>query len=426
LISSNLERIEAMKTMRLKIGTISLLFGLAMPALSQVMSLDTVLRRVEQRNPMLQEYDQRAKAQDAYTAGAKGWMAPMVGAGTFMTPYPGQTVEEASKGSLMITVEQSIPNPAKLAANERYFASRSAVENQGKAKQFNLLRAEAKSAYYQWLAAEEKLNVLREGDQILDLMLKLARLRYPYNQGSLGSIYKTEGRQHEVRNMMLMAQGEIEDASARLKALMNLPPDAPLAVDTTMRITFNRSLAEDTVSLRTTRSDIRQMEKSIEVMRLNRELQQYQAKPEFRLRFDHMQPLGQGMPTQFTAMAMVSIPIAPWSSKMYKAEARGMEYDIQAMRRGQESIVVETRGMLTGMTAQLKRMEQQLDNYRQRILPALRKNYESLMVAYEENRETLPAVVDGWEAMNMAQLEYTDKLSEFYQMLVRYDKEVER
>jgi hypothetical protein len=78
------------------------------------------------------------------------------------------------------------------------------------------------------------------------------------------------------------------------------------------------------------------------------------------------------------------------------------------------------------MTAQLKRMGQQLDNYRQRILPALRKNYESLMVAYEENRETLPAVVDGWEAMNMAQLEYTDKLSEFYQMLVRYDKEVER
>lgn len=415
-----------MKTMRLKIASISLLVGLVVPACAQVMSLDSVLRRVEQRNPMLQEYDQRAKAQDAYTAGAKGWMAPMVGAGTFMTPYPGQTVEEASKGSLMITVEQTFPNPAKLAANERYFASRSAVENQGKAKQFNLLRAETKSAYYQWLAAEEKLKVLREGDQILDLMLKLARLRYPYNQGSLGSIYKTEGRQHEVQNMMLMAQGEIEDASARLKALMNLPPDSPLAVDTTLRITFNRSLAEDTISLRTTRSDIRQMEKSIEVMRLNRELQQYQAKPEFRLRFDHMQPLGHGMPTQFTAMAMVSIPIAPWSSKMYKAEARGMEHDIEAMRRGQESIVVETRGMLTGMTAQLKRMEQQLDNYRQRILPALRKNYEALMVAYEENRETLPAVIDGWEAMNMAQLEYTDKLSEFYQMLVRYDKEVER
>ena len=360
--------------MSLKIFAMGVLLGLWMPVQAQVMSLDSVLRLVELRNPMLQEYDQRVRAQDAYTAGAKGWMAPMVGVGTFMTPYPGQTVEEGSKGSLMITVEQNIPNPSKLAANERYFASRSAVENQGRARQFNQLRAEAKTAYYQWLTAEEKIKVLRESDQILELMLKLARLRYPYNQGSLGAIYKTEGRQHEVKNMMLMTLGDIEDASARLRSLMNLAADAPLAVDTTMSIAFGRSLAEDTLSLRTTRSDIRQIDKSIEVMRLNRELQQYQAKPEFRLRFDHMQPLGQGMPTQFTAMAMVSIPIAPWSSKMYKAEVRGMEYDIEAMRRGQESILVETRGMLAGMAAQLKRMEQQLDNYRTRIIPALRKN----------------------------------------------------
>ncbi|MBL7852430.1 MAG: TolC family protein [Cyclobacteriaceae bacterium] len=410
--------------MRLKITTI--LVCLAASANAQVLTLDSVLRLVAARNPMLQEYDMRSKAQQAYTAGAKGWMAPMVGAGTFMTPYPGQNPEEASKGSLMITVEQNIPNPAKLAANERYFASRSAVEDQGKAKQFNLLRAEAKSAYYQWLVAERKRVVLKEGDQILDLMLKLARLRYPYNQGSLGSIYKTEGRQHEVRNMLLMTEGEIEEASARLKALMNLPANAALAIDTTLRIGFNHSLAEDTASLRMTRSDIRQIDKTIEVMRLNRELQQYQAKPEFRLRFDHMQPLGQGMPTQFTAMAMVSIPIAPWSSKMYKSEVRGMEYDIEAMRRGQESILLEARGMLAGMTAQLRRMEQQLENYRTRIIPALRKNHESLMVAYEENRESLSSVVDGWEAMNMARLEYTDKLNEFYQMLVRYEKEVEQ
>ena len=420
-----MKTLKAMKTLSIKLTTAVLLVSLV-SARAQVMTLDSVLQRIAQRNPMLQEFEQRAKAQEAYTAGAKGWMAPMVGAGTFMTPYPGQTVEEGSKGSLMITVEQNIPNPAKLAANERYFASRSAVETAGKEKQFNILRAEAKASYYRWLVAEEKQKVLRESDRILELMLKLARLRYPYNQGSLGAIYKTEGRQHEVKNMMLMTQGDAEEASARLRALMNLPADVPLSVDTTLRPRFDRSLADDTASLRMTRSDFRQLDRTIEVMRLNRELQQYQAKPEFRLRFDHMQPLGQGMPTQFTAMAMVSIPIAPWSSKMYKSEVRGMEFEIDAMRRGQESILVETRGMLSGMTAQLRRMEQQLDNYRLRILPALRKNYEALMVAYEENRETLPAVVDGWEAMNMAQLDYTDKLNEFYQMLVRYDKEVER
>lgn len=420
-------KLKIMKAEMKNIHWAVILLAVSLNANAQVISLDSVLRAVDQRNPMLKEYDSRVKAQQAYTAGAKGWMAPMVGAGTFMTPYPGQNPEEASKGSLMISVEQNIPNPAKQAANERYFASRSAVEEQGRARKANQLRAEAKSAYFRWVVAEKRLAVLKNSDAIIDLMLKLARIRYPYNQGSLGSIYMAEGRQHEIQNMTLMTQGEIEDAMSLLRALMDLPADAPLKVDTTLRARFlATNFAADTSALASQRSDVRQLEKTIEVMRLQQQLQEYQAKPEFRVRFDHMQPLGAGMPTQFTAMAMISIPIAPWSSKMYKAEVKGMGHDIEAMRRGREAILVETKGMMAGMVAQLTRMEQQLENYQLRILPALRRNYEATMAAYEENREQLPRVIDGWEAMNMAQLEYMEKLGEYYQMIVRYEKEAER
>jgi outer membrane protein TolC len=400
----------------------------AMEAPAQVMTLDSVLRVVDQRNPMLQEFDSRVKAQQSYTAGAKGWMAPMVGAGTFMTPYPGQNVmEERDKGNVMISVEQNIPNPARLTANQKYFESKAAVEEQGRARQFNVLRADAKTAYYQWLVAERKLKALDEGERILDLMLKISRLRYPYNQGSLGSIYKTEARQLEVQNMKLMTQGDIEQSAFRLRALMNLPADTKLMVDTTQLVQYNTdALNGDTTNLRAQRSDVRQLEKSIEVMRLNQQLQQYQAKPEFRLRFDHMQPIGKGMATQFTAMAMISIPIAPWSSKMYKSEVKGMGYDIEAMQRGSNAILVETRGMMAGMSAQLGRMKQQLDNYQMRIIPALRKNYQATMLAYEENRESLPAVIDSWETLNMSQLDYLDKLGEYYLMIVRYEKEIEK
>ena len=132
------------------------------------------------------------------------------------------------------------------------------------------------------------------------------------------------------------------------------------------------------------------------------------------------------MPSQFTAMAMVSIPIAPWSSRMYKAEVKGMRYDIEAMKKNREAILNEARGMLAGMATQLTRMKQQLNNYETKIIPALRKNYETVMLAYEENREQLPMVIDGWEAMNMAQMEYLDKVEEYYTMIVRYEKELEK
>jgi outer membrane protein TolC len=394
---------------------------------AQVISLDSVLRTIDLRNPMLQEYDNKVKALNTYTEGAKSWMAPMVGAGTFMTPYPGQLLmDERDKGSVMISFEQDIPNPGKLNANKNYFASRASVEEQGRAKQFNMLRSEAKSLYYQWLISEKKMNILKENERIMELMVKISRIRYPYNQGSLGNIYKAEGRLYEVKNMQTMTLGEIEERRFRLKGLMNIPHDTPIEVDTTTQISFEADqLMYDTAALGNQRSDVKQIDKTIDVMRFNQKVQQSQGKPDFKIRFDHMQPLG-NMPTQFTAMAMVSIPIAPWSSKMYKSETRGMQYDIEAMKRGREAILIEARGMLAGMAAQLNRMQEQLTNYDTKIIPALRKNYETLMLAYEENREQLPIVIDAWEALNMAQMQYLEKMEEYYNMIVTYEKELEK
>lgn len=402
-------------------------FGVTAGASAQVLTLDSVLSTIDKKNPMLQEYDNKVKALNEYSAGAKSWMAPMVGAGTFMTPYGNQMLmDERDKGSWMFSIEQEIPNPAKLNANKNFLQSKADVEKHGRAIQYNTLRSEAKTYYYQWLIAEKKLSVLNENERIMELMLKLARIRYPYNQGSLGNIYKAEGRLNEVQNMKLMTRSDIEGSSYRLKALMNLPANDSIAIDTTTVVDFNaEQIINDTTALSEQRSDIRQLDQTIEVMRLNQQLQRYQAKPDFKIKFDHMQPIG-NMPNMFSAMAMISIPIAPWSSKMYKAEVKGMQYDIEAMKKGREAILIETRGMLSGMATQLARMKQQLENYKKKIIPALDKNYQTVMLAYEENREQLPIVIDAWEAMNMAQMEYLNKMEEYYKMIVSYEKELEK
>jgi cobalt-zinc-cadmium efflux system outer membrane protein len=88
--------------------------------------------------------------------------------------------------------------------------------------------------------------------------------------------------------------------------------------------------------------------------------------------------------------------------------------------------LLEARGMILGMATQLKRMQQQLSNYELKIIPALRKNYETLMLSYEENREQLPIVIDGWEALNMAQMDYLEKMQDYYSMIVSYEKEIEK
>lgn len=403
---------------------ILLLLLTSLPSFGQQMTLDSLLTVIRTNNPMLEVYDKRVQAMAAYTEGATSWMAPMAGVGTFMTPYPGQEMmEDGDKGMLMFSVEQKIPNPAKQRAKKELYQSRAAIEQATQRVTYNQLRAEAKILYYQWLVLEKKMKVLQENASIMEMMKKLAEIRYPYSEGSLSNIYKAEGRLYEVQNRILMTASDIEQKNIMLNTLMDIPVETRYQIDTTT-VNVGAILASiDTANLADRRSDILRLENTIHTMQLNTKLMSYEAKPDFSIRFDHMQPYGAMMPNQFTAMAMVSIPIAPWSSKMYKSQVRGMNYEIEAMQEARESILNEAQGMLSSMAAEIRKMQQQLINYDTKIIPALQKNYQTVMLAYEENNEALPIVIDAWEALNMAQMEYLDKMENYYLMIVDYEKE---
>lgn len=430
----NSENSENLKSMKLNINRPLLALAIILVGYSASaqhrLSLDSILTSINTRNPMLQEYRYRASALNEISKGAKSWMAPMVGLGTFMTPYPGQTVmdeqDEQGKGSVMISAEQSIPNPAKLRVNQQFLSSKASIEEAAGAFTFNDLRAQAKTAFYDWFVLEKKLDIFKENEDIIRLMFNIAKARYPYNQSPLGNSFKAEGRLYEVQNMIYMTENEIIQKNITLNTLMNLPKDTRFAIDTVFREFSPVELQVDTATLASNRSDIRQINNTIQSMRYAVKLESFQKKPDFRIRYNHMAPLGQGMPSAFTIEGMVSIPIAPWSSRMYRANVKGMNLQIEAMKRGREAILNEAQGMAAGMAWEIQTTRKQLDNYEQRILPALERNYETVMLAYEENREELPFVIDAYEALIMAQTQYLDTMRRYYQMIVSYEKQLER
>jgi outer membrane protein TolC len=139
-----------------------------------------------------------------------------------------------------------------------------------------------------------------------------------------------------------------------------------------------------------------------------------------------MIPRGVGMPSQFMLLGMVSIPIAPWSSKMYKANIQGMDKEIEAMKNERVAILNELQGTTNSMASEINTLIKQIENYEKRILPALRRNQETLMLAYEENKEELSMVIDAWETLNMTQLQYVETVQKYYEVRVSYEKELEK
>ena len=403
-------------------------FGQTQPI--PVLPLDSVLVRIDQYNPLLRPFGSRAAAARAYAEGARSWMAPMVGMGTFMAPYPAQMImDDRDKGYGMISVEQDIPNPLKQRATQLFQESKAGVEEAGRGITLNRLRSDAKQLYVDWLVLEKRRVVLTENRRILQTMKKLADIRYPYQQGSLGNVYKAQGRLYELDNMLSMTDAEITRKQIGLNTLMNRSKTVVFRIDTAYHPTEPAPIVPTTDEIGSVRSDIRRMDRQILSMHAGIEAQKAQAKPDFRVRFDHMQPFSgtkSMMPTQFTLMGMISIPIVPWASRMYKAEIKGMTADIDAMRYEREGMLNETQGMVAQMLTDIRNLKGQLTNYETRIIPTLRKNYDTQLIGYEQNKGELPVVIDAWETLNMTQMDYLARLQDYYRMIVSYEKELEK
>src|SRR5688572_18292850 len=90
---------------------------------AQVISLDSVLSRIEINNPMLKMYDEQVNSISNYSQMTKSWMPPTLSTGPWQTPY-----NNFREGMWMITGEQMIPNPAKQKSNYNFMLGMVSVE----------------------------------------------------------------------------------------------------------------------------------------------------------------------------------------------------------------------------------------------------------------------------------------------------------
>lgn len=392
-----------------------------------VLPLDSILQRVDRNNILLQSYGLKAESYKYSADAATAWMAPMVGVGTFMTPYPGQKLmDNRDKGSLMLQLEQDIPNPAKLNAKKRSIASQGNVERANRDITLNDFNAQAKRLYFNWLVAKLRIAVLQENEKIMLTMKKIEEVRYPYNQSQLSGVYKAIAKIEDNHNMIRMQEGTIAKARSWLNSLMNAPGNQAFDIDSTFQPVFEPAASYDTASLAATRKDVFKMEESIRSMELDIQSMKREKNPDFKVKFDHMYPLDGMMPQAFSAMGMISIPIAPWSSKMYKSGIKAMQYNIQAMQTERAAMLQETQGMLYGMQFEIRSMQKRVAAMEEKIIPALRQTLDANFLNYQENKLALSNVIDSWEALTMMQSSVLDEKLKLYEMIVDYEKQLYR
>ena len=403
-----------------------LIFGFA-NVNGQTLSLDEVLVTIKTNNPQLKMYDADIQSMDAAAKGAKSWMAPQINTGLFMAPYDVKMWKgdemNPGMGAYMLGFTQMIPNASKLKADSDYMNAMSSVEVENKNYTINQLNALAKTNYYQWLVLDKKIKIANDNLLLLEYMIKSMEIRYQYNMDKLPTYYKAKSQYSGLQSMLVMMENNIAQKRIVLNTLMARDKNRVFEIDPAYTLNEFDLIKSDSISLSENRSDVQAIERTKELNQFKIETEKSKLLPEFGVKYDHMFAFGD-RPQQFTLMAMVNIPM-PWSTKMNKATINSIKIKNESLEWQKQMILNEATGMISGMQTELKNLKKQYDIAERSIIPALRRNYDTAILDWQNNTGDLFVVLDSWEALNMAQIDKLDKLQAILNTQVEIEKQLE-
>jgi len=392
------------------------------------MDLDSILAVIGRSHPALRSSDAEARSLDEAARGARNWESPTISTGFWMTPYDPSLWKKQANGSsgmgqYMVSAEQMFPNRRSQEAEEKYLGSLSAVEREKKGATVNELYAAAGRAYFQWLIAERRKTVLDEDGKLLDYMIRDAELKYKNNLGKMGAYYKAKAALGNLENRRIALDNVIQQQQIALNTLMSRDRAFAFEIDTTYAVMDVADVGVDSARLLDGRSDIRAVSESIRVTGLEQDAERAKLKPEFGVRYDHMFGFG-GSPLQYSLMATVRVPVA-WSSRASKANVESLKWKALSLEAERDAMVNQAAGAAYGLKRAILSKQRQVKVLTGQVLPALRKNFQTVELAYEQNTEELFPLYDAWETLDNTQMEYWDAVESLLLMQVELKRVLE-
>ena len=400
---------------------------------AQTMQLDEIINTIQQQHPSAKMYNAEIRSLDEAAKGARSWEAPEISTGFWMTPYNTSFWKQTKSasgaatpgmGQYMIGVEQMFPNKKAQDAKAAYLQAMSSVDKEKKNATFNELYAEAKKNYYEWMIIKKKLSILDQDKKLLQFMIQNAETRYRNGLEKLSAYYKAKAALGNVENMELMLSNDILQKKNALNTLMNRDETTDFDIDTLYKFKDYSAYTFDSATFVNARSDIKAVNKDIQLTWLQQQLESTKLKPQFGISYDHMFGFG-GLPAQYNLMATVKLPIAKWASKEYKANIESLTWKAASLDAQKQMMVNQLSGSAYEMRNDIELKKKQLKLYEGNIIPALQNNYKTMQLGYEQNTEELFQLYDAWETLNMTQLEYLDQLQQLLIMQVALEEVLE-
>ncbi|NIM50966.1 MAG: TolC family protein [Gemmatimonadales bacterium] len=192
--------------------------------------LDSLIQLAVQANPDLKAMEARAAVFEARIGPAGAWDDPQLMVGFMNLPLPsfdfdGTPMTQAAT----VQLRQTIFFPGKQGLREDIaVAEYETVLAEATDKRFAIVSA-VRAAYYDLYTLERSLEITQRHEALLQDFVRVANARYTVGSGLQQDVLKANVEQGRVRERLLQQLAQREAAAARLNALVNRRPEAPVA-----------------------------------------------------------------------------------------------------------------------------------------------------------------------------------------------------
>jgi outer membrane protein TolC len=372
------------------------------------LQLDRLIEMALERNPQLQALRSAIAAERAKVPQARALPDPMFAVMFDDVLHPDRGIGYEAR--------QPIPWPGKLGLMSRaaaLSADRAVTDYTEKA--FEVV-AEVKKAYYDLHFLDQSVELTTANKDLLGDFAKIAQTKYSVGAGIQQDVLRAQVAQSRMLDDLLMLNQEQVSARARLNALLNRPPDAPLGPAAELarhKVSLpQHSLEEVALEQRAMLKGMRLMTAEAETMRA---LAQRDLKPDYEVRLGVQPGMEMGSAARVTGMVMFTVPLYHRTKQDQTIAQRTAE--LAAAQSAYEAQKTMTFAMIRDIAAMLERSDRQAELLHGGIIPQAQLSLESARAGYQVGKVDFLTLLD-------SQMGLYDSLRDYYRAVTDYEKGV--
>lgn len=382
-------------------GLVSLSLGLCLesgaaePADGPVSLVET-LAAARANSPEIRAADERVAAMGERPIQEATLPDPMIGVRYHNESFDKITLGESEFSYVELSAEQEVPFPGKLGLRERMAMREFDRERAMRDATVLMVLAETAAGYHELAMLERTLELLRENERVLDLIVRQAAARYAVGEVAQQDVLRASLERSALEERVTMAEQKRASARARLNALLGRAPATEFAGP--LELTAPAPLEpidELEVRLRERAPELRAAEEDVERSSAALDLAHRDFFPDFALMGAYMNK--DGLEPEWELGVRVTVPLYFWRRQRAAVVEQERSKRAAEHTRDRERLSLEARlRELHAMAASAGRLAVL---YGDSLIPSATATLASARASYEVGRVDLLTVLNAFTAL---------------------------